>query len=333
MNKSVLITGLLFGCSALAHADPLPAWNDSVAKQSIEQWVQNATKEGSATFIPADKRYVVFDNDGTLWPEAPLTFQVQFIIDEIKRQAADHPEWKKDPLIDAVLANDLKTVAKAGDKGLLKLLAMTHSGMTTEEFDMRVANWLETQRDRRFGCRYDQMGYQPMRQLLDYLRDNGFKTWIISGGGIDFMRVMSQKMYGIPPEQVVGSFALGEFSLTDNGTQIRKTMNGAFNDDAANKPVAIHLFMGHRPVAAFGNSDGDLQMLQYTVSNPDYKTFSLLVHHTDAAREYAYDSHPPASGKLIAGLTEAKEKGWTVVDMKQDWKTVFDPALCAATAK
>ncbi|MBB1200298.1 haloacid dehalogenase-like hydrolase [Enterobacteriaceae bacterium 89] len=333
MNKSVLISGLLFGCSALAHADPLPAWNDSAAKQSIEQWVQNATKEGSATFIPADKRYVVFDNDGTLWPEAPLTYQVQFVIDEIKRQAADHPEWKKDPLIDAVLANDFKTVAKAGDKGLLKLLAMTHSGMTTEEFDKRVASWLETQRDKRFGCRYDQMGYQPMRQLLDYLRDNGFKTWIISGGGIDFMRVMSQKMYGIPPEQVVGSFALGEFSLTDNGTQIRKTMNGAFNDDAANKPVAIHLFMGHRPVAAFGNSDGDLQMLQYTASNPDYKTFSLLVHHTDAAREYAYDSHPPASGKLIAGLTEAKEKGWTVVDMKQDWKTVFDPALCSATAK
>ena len=328
MKKTALACGLLLGCSTLAHADPLSAWNDTTAKHAIEQWVENATKEGSANFIPADKRYVVFDNDGTLWPEAPLTFQIQFIIDEIKRQAGDHPEWKQDPLINAVLNNDLKTVVKAGNKGLIKLLAITHSDITTEEFAKRVSNWLETHHDKRFGCRYDQMGYQPMRQLLDYLRDNGFKTWIVSGGGIDFMRVMSQKMYGIPPEQVIGSFALGEFTLTDSGTQIRKTMNEAFNDDAANKPVAIHLFMGQRPVAAFGNSDGDLQMLQYTAANPDFKAFGLLVHHTDAAREYAYDSQPSASGKLIKGLTEAKATGWTVVDMKQDWKTVFDPALC-----
>ena len=167
-----------------------------------------------------------------------------------------------------------------------------------------------------------------MRQLLDYLRANGFKTWIVSGGGIDFMRVVSEKMYGIPPEQVIGSFALSEFSLTDDGTELRKTMKGAFNDDAAAKPVAIHLFMGQRPVAAFGNSDGDLAMLQYTAANPNYKTFELLVHHTDAAREYAYDSHPSASGKLVKGLTEAKQKGWTVVDMQQDWKTVYDPAQC-----
>lgn len=327
MKKNLLACALLLGCATAAHADPLSAWNDTAAKQSIEQWVQHATQQGSPDFIPADKRYVVFDNDGTLWPEAPLTFQIQFILDEIIRQAPEHPEWKKDPLINAVLTNDLKTVVKAGDKGLMKLLALTHSGITTDEFDRRVATWLETHKDKRFGCRYDRMGYQPMRQLLDYLRENGFKTWIISGGGIDFMRVMSQKMYGIPPEQVVGSFALGEFSLSADGTQIRKTMQGAFNDDKANKPVAIHLFMGHRPVGAFGNSDGDLQMLQYA-ANPDYKAFGLLVHHTDAAREYAYDSHPPASGKLVEALPEAKAKGWTVVDMKQDWKTVFDPALC-----
>lgn len=328
MNKNQLACALLLGCATAAHADPLSAWNDTAAKQSIEQWVQHATQQGSPDFIPADKRYVVFDNDGTLWPEAPLTFQIQFILDEIVRQAPEHPEWKKDPLINAVLTNDLKTVVKAGDKGLMKLLALTHSGITTDEFERRVATWLETHKDKRFGCRYDRMGYQPMRQLLDYLRENGFKTWIISGGGIDFMRVMSQKMYGIPPEQVVGSFALGEFSLSADGTQIRKTMQGAFNDDKANKPVAIHLFMGHRPVGAFGNSDGDLQMLQYAAANPDYKAFGLLVHHTDAAREYAYDSHPPASGKLVEALPEAKAKGWTVVDMKQDWKTVFDPALC-----
>lgn len=330
MNKNLLPLALLFGCSWTVHADPLSAWNDTSARQEIEQWVENAVTEGSSGFIPLDRRYVVFDNDGTLWPEAPLTFQIQFAIDEIKRMAPEHPEWKQEPLINAVLNNDLQTVTGAGEKGLMKLLATTHSGMTTEEFSKRVSDWLENQRDRRFGCRYDQMGYQPMRQLLDYLRENGFKTWIISGGGIDFMRVMSKKMYDIPPEQVVGSFALGEFSLTENSTQIRKTLQGAFNDDAANKPVAIHLFMGQRPVAAFGNSDGDLQMLQYTAANPDYRAFGLLVHHTDAGREYAYDSHPPASGKLVEGLKVAQEKGWTVVDIKQDWKTVFDPAKCPA---
>lgn len=329
MKKKLLACALLLGCASAAYADPLSSWNDTAAKQSIEQWVQHATQQGSPDFIPADKRYVVFDNDGTLWPEAPLTFQIQFILDEIVRQAPEHPEWKQDPLINAVLNNDLKTVVKAGDKGLMRLLALTHSGITTDEFDRRVTTWLEMHKDKRFGCRYDRMGYKPMRQLLDYLRENGFKTWIISGGGIDFMRVMAQKMYGIPPEQVVGSFALGEFSLSADGTQIRKTMQGAFNDDKANKPVAIHLFMGHRPVGAFGNSDGDLQMLQYAAANPDYKAFGLLIHHTDAAREYAYDSHPPASGKLVEALQEAKAKGWTVVDMKQDWKTVFDPALCS----
>lgn len=329
MNKTLLACTLLLGCSSsAAWADPLSAWNDTAAKQSIEQWVKNATQEGGADFIPVDKRYVVFDNDGTLWPEAPLTFQLQFVVDEIKRQAPEHPEWKSDPLLSAVLKDDFAAVAQSGHKGLLKLLTLTQSGMTTEDFAQRVSDWLESHKDARFGCRYDQLGYQPMRQLLDYLRANGFKTWIISGGGVDFMRVVSQKMYGIPPEQVVGSFALGEYSLTDNGTQIRKTMSGAFYNDEANKPVAIHLFMGHRPVAAFGNSDGDVPMLQYTTSNPAFKTFGLLVHHTDATREYAYDKKPTASGKLIQGLEEAKAKGWTVVDMQQDWKTVFDPAQC-----
>lgn len=328
MKKSLLFSTLLLSFGCAASPDMLSAWNDTPPKQAIVKWVQDVTREGSPDFIPLNKRYVVFDNDGTLWPEAPLTFQLQFAVDEIRRLAPEHPEWKKDPVVNAVLNNDLKTVAASGEKGLLKLVALTHSGMTTEDFDKRVADWLASHQDKRTGCRYDQMGYQPMHQLLDYLRANGFKTWIISGGGIDFMRTMSQKMYGIPPEQVVGSFSLGEFSTTDNGTQIRKTMKGAFNDDAASKPVAIHLFMGQRPVGAFGNSDGDLAMLQYTAANPDYKTFGLLVHHTDAAREYAYDSHPPASGKLVAALPEAKARGWTVVDMKQDWNTVFDPQLC-----
>lgn len=335
MKQKLLLTALLLGAVGAAHAaDPLSTWKDTAAKRSIEQWVQNATNQDRSTYIPPAKRYVVFDNDGTLWPEAPLTFQLQFAVDEVKRLAPEHPEWKNDPIVNAVLNNDLKTVAAAGEKGLMQLLELTHSNITTDEFDQRVANWVDSHRDNRFGCRYNQMGYQPMRQLLDYLRENGFKTWIVSGGGIDFMRVIAEKMYGIPPEQVIGSFSLSEFSLTDNGTQLRKTMKGAFIDDAASKPVAIHLFMGQRPVAAFGNSDGDLAMMQYTDSNPDYKTFGLLVHHTDAEREYAYDSHPPASGKLVEGLTMAKEKGWTVVDMKQDWRTVFDPKSCVPeTAK
>ena len=286
--KRTLITLALCGLCSTAAAEPLSAWNDTAAKHAIEEWVQNATNPDRPTFIPTDKRYVVFDNDGTLWPEAPMTFQIQFALDEIKRLAPENPNWSNDPLVQAVLKDDLKSVVGSGEKGLMHLLSLTHSGMTTEDFTQRVANWVSTHKDPRFGCQYDQMGYQPMRQLLDYLRENGFKTWIVSGGGIDFMRVLSQKMYGIPPEQVIGSFALGEFAL----------------------------------------SDGDLAMLQYTAANPDAKTFGLLVHHTDAAREYAYDSHPPASGKLVDGLTQAKSHGWTVVDMKQDWKTVFDPAQC-----
>ncbi|GBU14245.1 haloacid dehalogenase [Enterobacterales bacterium] len=330
MKYAPVITALLLGGLSSAHAEPLPSWNDTAAKQAIETWVQNATDTDRSTYIPPEKRYVVFDNDGTLWPEAPLTFQLQFAVDEVRRLAPQHPEWKNDPVLGAVLRNDFSAVAASGEKGLIQLLTVTQSNMTTEEFTQRVSHWLDTHKDARFGCRYDQMGYQPMRELLDYLRDNGFKTWIISGGGIDFMRVVAEKMYGIAPEQVVGSFSLSEFSLTDNGTQLRKTMKGVFNNDAAAKPVSIHLFMGQRPVAAFGNSDGDLAMLQYTAANPDYKTFELLVHHTDAAREYAYDSKPPASGKLVEGLTLAEQQGWTVVNMKQDWKTVFDPMLCKA---
>ncbi|MRT44101.1 haloacid dehalogenase-like hydrolase [Enterobacteriaceae bacterium RIT702] len=316
--------------SAFAADDPLSTWNEGHAKQAIETWVNETTSANSKDFIPVSQRYVVFDNDGTLWPEAPLTFQLQFVIDEIKRLAPQHPEWKSDALVQAVINDDMKSVMQAGKKGLMQLMALTHSGMTTEEFSQRVSNWVDSHRHARFGCRYDQLGYQPMRQLLDYLRANGFKTWIVSGGGIDFMRVLAEKMYGIPPEQVVGSFSLSEFSLTDNGTQLRKTMNGAFLDDEAMKPVAIHLFMGRRPVGAFGNSDGDVPMLQYISANPTYKSFGLLVHHTDAAREYAYDAHPPASGKLISGLKLAPQKGWVIVDMKKEWKTVFDPAQCAA---
>jgi phosphoglycolate phosphatase-like HAD superfamily hydrolase len=328
MKKRILAVALLCGYHLTAQAENLSAWNDTQTKHEIEQWVQGAVKEGSSTFIPKDERYVVFDNDGTLWPEAPLTFQLQFVVDEIKRLAPEHPEWKTDPLVSAVLNNDKQAIVNSGQKGLVRLISLTHSGITTDEFEQRVHNWLNNKRDKRTGCRYDQMGYLPMQQLLNYLRSNGFKTWIVSGGGIDFMRVMSQKMYGIPPEQVIGSFTLGEYSLKENNTQINKTMKGAYLDDAANKPVAIHVFMGHRPVAAFGNSDGDVSMLQYTTANTKYHTFGLLIHHTDSLREYAYDNNPPASGKLINGLTEAKKNGWTIVDIKKDWSKIYNPEQC-----
>lgn len=324
-----MLAGASWGVSAQA-ADPLSAWQDTAPKQAIEAWVAGATQAGSTTFIPVNKRNVVFDNDGTLWGEAPLTFQLQFVVDEIKRLAPEHPEWKQDPIVKLVLANDLAGLAKAGKEGLVKLMTLTHSGMSADEYAKRVRTWLDTSKHPRFGCHYDQLGYQPMVQLLAYLRANGFKTWIVSGGGIDFMRVFAEQMYGIPPEQVVGSFALGEFSLSKDGASIMKTMKGAYLDDGAAKPAAIHLFMGQRPVGAFGNSDGDVPMLQYTSTNPEFKTFGLLVHHTDEKREYAYDSHPPSSGTLVKGLTEAPKYGWTLVDMKRDWKTVFDPALCPA---
>lgn len=324
-----LILGTAFYANAENAPDPLSAWQDTAPKQAIEAWVKGATQAGASTFIPVNKRYVVFDNDGTLWPEAPLTFQLQFAIDEIKRLAPDHPEWQQDATVKAVLANDMKTLVKAGKPGLMQLLTLTHSGMTTEEYAKRVRSWLDSSQHPRFGCHYDQLAYLPMKQLLGYLRDNGFKTWIVSGGGIDFMRVFAEQMYGIPPEQVVGSFALGEFAVTRDGSMIEKTMKGAYYDDEAAKPAAIHLFMGQRPVGAFGNSDGDVPMLQYTSTNPDFKPFGLIVRHTDETREYAYDSHPPSSGTLVEGLKLAPKYGWTVVDMKRDWKTVFDPAQCA----
>jgi phosphoglycolate phosphatase-like HAD superfamily hydrolase len=324
-----LILGTAFCANAESVPDPLSAWQETAAKGSIKAWVAGATEAGASTFIPVNKRYVVFDNDGTLWPEAPLTFQLQFAIDEIRRLAPEHPEWQQDTIVKAVLDNDMKALAKSGKKGLLQLLTLTHSDMTTEEYAKRVRHWLDNREHPRFGCHYDQLAYLPMKQLLEYLRDNGFKTWIVSGGGIDFMRVFAEQMYGIPPEQVVGSFALGEFAVAEDGTSIRKTMKGAYYDDEAAKPAAIHLFMGQRPVGAFGNSDGDVPMLQYTTSNPDFKPFGLIVRHTDEKREYAYDSHPPSSGTLVEGLKLAPKYGWTVVDMKKDWKAVFDPAQCA----
>lgn len=330
MKNDILLSGFMLSVSFSVVADPLSTWNQTEPKQALMAWVDEVTTRGSDQFIPLEKRYVVFDNDGTLWPESPVPFQVQFILDEIKRQAPQHPEWTYSPLLTAAINDDYKTVAHYGDDGLNKLIAMTHSGITDTEYDQRVKSWLSKKKHPRFGCRYDHLAYQPMKQLLNYLQTNGFKTWIVSAGGIDFMRVMTKEMYGIPPEQVIGSFSISEYALTPDGDKIIKTMKGPFTDNAVNKPAAIHLFMGHRPVAAFGNSDDDLSMLRYSSANPDYHTFSMLIRHTDNVREYQYDGHTFLNGNMHQALSSAKEKGWTIVDIKRDWNTVFDPAACPA---
>lgn len=261
-------------------------------------------------------------------PEAPFAFQIQFMLDEIKRQAPQHPEWENSALLKAIMNDDVKKLAKLEEDDLTRLLAMTHNGISVEEYSTRVQNWLNSHNNARFGCRYDQLANLPMVQLLNYLRANGFKTWIVASGGVDFVRVMSEKMYGIPAEQVVGSFSIGEFTITQDGAKVIKTMKGPFTDDSVNKPVAIHLFMGQRPVAAFGNSDADLSMLRYNQSTPGLSTLAMLIHHTDSTREYAYGKDRLYSGKLSRGLYVAKEEGWPVIDMRKDWKTIFDPKVC-----
>lgn len=304
--------------------DLLPSWNDDKTKQSIIDFVTKVTKEGTPDFVPVPERIAVFDNDGTLWPENPIPFQLAFVLDELKRRSPNEPKLAEDPMVQAALAGEVgKLLEGPHHDGLMRILALTHTGMTTVEFQKTVEAWLASARHPKYGKAYDQLTYQPMQEVLAYLRANGFKTFIVSGGGADFMRVWSERVYGIPPEQVVGSTALTRFELRDSGPVLIKTMDHAFVDDKAGKPVGIHQFIGRRPIACFGNSDGDLQMLQYTTINNPRPSFGLIVHHTDGEREYAYDAVTKSSGKLVEGLKEAPERGWTVVNMKNDWKQVF----------
>ncbi len=303
--------------------DPLPSWNDGPAKEAIVQFVRRVTTEDGSDYVPAAERIAVFDNDGTLWPENPVPFQLAFIFDELDRLAPQHPEWKDDPVVRAALEHDVAALHKGGMPGLLKLAGLTHAGMTTDQFKTRVEAWLAKARHPRFKRPYTELVFQPMIELLAYLRANSFKTYIVSGGGADFMRVWSERIYGIPPEQVVGSTTQTKFELRDSGPVLVKTMEHLFVDDKAGKPVAIHQFMGRRPIACFGNSDGDHAMLQYTTIGNPRPSFGLIVHHTDAEREYAYDKAPKSSGKLIEALADAPRRGWTVVDMANDWKRVF----------
>ena len=305
-------------------ADPLPSWNDSPSKQGILAFVARVTQEGSPDFVPLAERIAVHDNDGTLWPENPLPFQATFAIDELNRRVLAEPGLAADPMVQAALSGDFaKLLAGQHLDGLMQVAALTHAGMTTDAFRNAVETWLATAKHPRFGRPYDELTYQPMQELLRHLRANGFKNFIVSGGGADFMRVWVERVYGIPPEQVVGSTTRPTFELRNSGPVLTKTLDYLFVNDKEGKPVAIHQFIGRRPVICCGNSDGDHAMLQYTTINNPRPSFGLIVHHTDNEREYAYDAETKSTGKLVEALKEATKRGWFVVDMQQDWKTVF----------
>lgn len=304
-------------------ADPLPSWNDGKAKQSITTFVEKVTKEGSADFVPPAERIATFDNDGCLWAEQPMYFQCFFALDRIKILAPRHPEWKDKEPFASLIKGDLKAALAGGEASLVQIVMATHAGLTTEEFEKAVTDWLATAKHPKTGRPFTEMVYQPMVELLAYLRANGFKTFIVSGGGIDFMRPWTEKVYGIPPEQVIGSSGGLKYELRDGKPALVKLPEIAHNDDKEGKPVGIQRHIGRRPIAAFGNSDGDLQMLQWTAAGAAPR-FCLYVHHDDAEREWAHDRESHI-GKLDKGLNEAAAKGWTVVSMKGDWKSIFPP--------
>ncbi len=316
----LLITLLLSACSQ-ATTDPLPSWNEGSAKQNILSFVASVTDKAGDNFVPPAERIAVFDNDGTLWIEQPMYVQLVFAIDRVKVLAEKNPEWQNQQPFKAVLEGDLKTALAGGEHAILELVMATHAGNTTEEFSQIVQDWMATAKHPETGRAYTEMVYQPMLELLTYLRANDFKTWIVSGGGIEFMRPWTEQVYGVPPEQVIGSSIKTKFEMRDNQPVLLRLPEMNFLDDKEGKPVAINQHIGLRPIAAFGNSDGDLQMLQWTCAG-DGARFCLFVHHTDEKREWAYDrkSH---IGKLDQGLDEATKKGWTIVDMKNDWKIVF----------
>jgi len=318
---AITLAVLLALAPLAAAADPLPSWSEGQAKRSVVDFVQRVTTAGGADFVPVSERIAVFDNDGALWAEKPMYVQLAFALDRVKALAPGHPEWKDTQPFKAVLEGDMKTVTAGGEHALLKLVMATHAGMTTDAFAQVVKDWLATAKHPRFNRPYTELVYQPMLELLAYLRANGFKTFIVSGGGIEFMRPWTEKVYGIPPEQVIGSSIKTRFELRDGAPVLVRLPEINFIDDKAGKPVGIQMHIGRRPIAAFGNSDGDLQMLQWTTAGPGAR-FGLIVHHTDADREYAYDRQSSV-GRLDQALNEAKTRGWTVVDMKQDWQRVF----------
>jgi len=318
-----IFVSLLSNLALAQAADPLPSWNDGATKQSIVAFVKKVTTPGSPTFVPTPERIATFDNDGTLWAEQPMYFQLFFALDRVKALAPHHPEWKQKEPFASLLKGDVKAALAGGDKAILEIVMATHAGMTTDEFENIVKDWIATASHPQTKRHYTEMVYQPMLELLAYLRANGFKTFIVSGGGIEFMRPWAEKVYGVPPEQVVGSSIKTKYEVRDGKPVLVRLPELNFIDDKAGKPVGINSHIGRRPIAAFGNSDGDLQMLQWTTAGNGAR-FALYVHHTDATREWAYD-RKSSIGRLDKGLDEAKAKGWTVVDMKKDWKVIYPP--------
>ena len=306
-----------------AASDPLPSWNDVASRKAIVTFVERVTTKGSPEFVPVAERIATFDNDGTLWAEQPMYFQLLFALYRVKLLAPQHPEWATKEPFASLLKGDVKGALAGGEPALFQIVMATHTGMTSGEFDQIVSDWIATAKHPVTGRLYTEMVYQPMLELVAYLRANGFKTFIVSGGGIEFMRPWSERVYGIPPEQVVGSSIKTKFELRDGVPVLVRLPGINFIDDKAGKPVGIQMHIGRRPVMAFGNSDGDLQMLQWTAAGKGPR-FCLYIHHTDAVREWAYDRQSHI-GRLDQGLDEAAVKGWTVVDMKNDWRTVFPP--------
>jgi phosphoglycolate phosphatase-like HAD superfamily hydrolase len=318
---------LILVASAAFAGDPLPSWNDTAPKKALIAFVEKVATEGSPDFVPPPERIAVFDNDGTLWPENPMPFQLAFALDTLKAKVESEPELRHDPMVEAALKGDFARLLEGPHHdGLVRIAALTHAGMTTDEFLKSVEAWLATARHPRFDRPYDQLTYLPMQEVLTYLRANGFKTFIVSGGGADFMRVWSERVYGIPPEQIVGTSSRTKYELRPTGPVLIKTLDSLFVDDKEGKPVGIQQVIGRRPIACFGNSDGDKAMLEYTTVNNPRPSLGLIVHHTDADREYAYDSQPKSSGKLVEALDDAPKRGWIVVDMSQDWRQLFAPA-------
>ena len=312
---------LLAGTGAAA-AEVLPSWNDGPSKRAIVKFVTDVTTTGSPTFVPVGDRLAVFDNDGTLWCEQPIYFQFAFALDQVKAMAPKHPEWKTQEPFASILKGDLNGMLASGEKGIFQVLAATHTGMTTDDFNRIAKEWFATAKHPRFKRPYTDLTYKPMVELLGYLRDNGFKTFIVSGGGVEFIRIFSDSAYGIPTEQVIGSTGELQFKVLPDGKPVLMRLpKVSLVDDGPGKPVGIQRFIGRRPIFAFGNSDGDKQMLEWTAGG-DGPRFMGLVHHTDAEREYAYDRKSHV-GKLDKALDEATAKGWTVVDMKTEWKKVF----------
>ena len=323
LTFTILVATIVWSARAFAQTDPLPSWSDTAPKKAIIAFVERVTKEGLPDFVPVAERIATFDNDGTLWAEQPMYFQFLFAMDRIKALAPPHPEWKTKEPFKSVVAGDFKGLLTTGEKGFLQIIARTHAGMTTAEFEQIVRDWFKTARHPRFDRPYNQLVYQPMLELLAYLRANGFKTFVVSGGGVEFMRVFASDAYGIPPDQIVGSMGKLKYEVRNEKPVLLKLPEVLFIDDKAGKPEGIQNLIGQRPIFAFGNSDGDQQMLEWTAAGSNAR-FMALVHHDDAEREWAYDRKSPI-GTLDKAWDKAIAEGWVVLSMKDDWKTIFPP--------